>query len=144
MSRVAPNTPADRCYPKLSEGDQVVLVNGIDIAHMTHEEVVNLIRNARDNEPGELVLIVKPNGGYPKTIFLGLLAKFLLNIYFYLIVLYDTNQVEEPAYQYVPEVQTISNGADALSQSMLLLEDGLASGAILVQFDQLYRKKPGS
>lgn len=51
--------------------------------------------------------------------------------------------MEEPAYQYVPEVQTISNGADALSQSMLLLEDGLASGAILIQFDQLYRKKPG-
>ncbi|KAK6631145.1 hypothetical protein RUM43_014241 [Polyplax serrata] len=119
VSRVAPNTPADRCYPKLSEGDQVVFINGIDISSMTHDEVVNLIRNARDNEPGELVLSVKPN------------------------VLYDTNQVEEPAYQYVPEVQTISNGADALSQSMLLLEDGLASGAILIQFDQLYRKKPG-
>lgn len=23
VSRVAPNTPADRCYPKLNEGDQV-------------------------------------------------------------------------------------------------------------------------
>lgn len=64
--------------------------------------------------------------------------------YLFNLVLYDTNQVEEPAYQYVPEVQTISNGADALSQSMLLLEDGLASGAILIQFDQLYRKKPGA
>lgn len=62
VSRVAPNTPADRCYPKLSEGDQVVLINGIDIINMTHDEVVNLIRNARDNPPGELVLIVKPNG----------------------------------------------------------------------------------
>lgn len=43
----------------------------------------------------------------------------------------------------MPEVQTIANGADALTQSMLLLEDGLASGAILSQFEQLYRKKPG-
>ena len=51
--------------------------------------------------------------------------------------------MEEPAYQYVPEVQTLANGADALTQSMLLLEDGLASGAILSQFEQLYRKKPG-
>lgn len=24
VSRVAPNTPADRCYPKLNEGDQVI------------------------------------------------------------------------------------------------------------------------
>jgi tyrosine-protein phosphatase non-receptor type 4 len=24
VSRVAPNTPADRCYPKLNEGDQVL------------------------------------------------------------------------------------------------------------------------
>lgn len=23
VSRVAPNTPADRCYPRLNEGDQV-------------------------------------------------------------------------------------------------------------------------
>lgn len=59
---MAPNTPADRCYPKLSEGDQVIYINGIDIADMSHDEVVNLIRNARDNSPGELVLSVKPNG----------------------------------------------------------------------------------
>lgn len=25
VSRVAPNTPADRCYPKLNEGDQVLI-----------------------------------------------------------------------------------------------------------------------
>lgn len=25
VSRVAPNTPADRCYPKLNEGDQVYI-----------------------------------------------------------------------------------------------------------------------
>lgn len=26
VSRVAPNTPADRCYPKLNEGDQVIII----------------------------------------------------------------------------------------------------------------------
>jgi len=54
--------------------------------------------------------------------------------------------VEEPAYQYVPEVMTLPlrAGGDALTQSMLLLEDGLASGAVLSQFEQLYRKKPGT
>lgn len=32
VSRVAPNTPADRCYPKLNEGDQV-LINLICISN---------------------------------------------------------------------------------------------------------------
>lgn len=27
VSRVAPNTPADRCYPKLNEGDQVRILS---------------------------------------------------------------------------------------------------------------------
>lgn len=62
MSRVAPNTPADKCYPKLSEGDQVIYINGIDISLMSHDTVVDLIRTARDNPPGELILTVKPNG----------------------------------------------------------------------------------
>jgi hypothetical protein len=55
---------------------------------------------------------------------------------------------EEPPYQYVPEsslagaASTHAN-AGALSQSMLLLADGLASGALVAQFERLYRKKPG-
>lgn len=33
-------------------------------------------------------------------------------------------------------------GSDALAQSMLLLADGLASGALIIQYEQLYRKNP--
>ena len=39
VSRVAPNTPADLCIPRLNEGDQVLLINGRDIAPLTHEQV---------------------------------------------------------------------------------------------------------
>ncbi|KAI5737101.1 hypothetical protein M8J76_010009, partial [Diaphorina citri] len=124
VSRVAPNTPAYTSYPKLNEGDQVVLINGCDVSGMHHEQVVNIIRTSRDTH-GELVLTVRPN-------------------------VYEAGggEDEEPPYQYVPEsslagaASTHAN-AGALSQSMLLLADGLASGALVAQFERLYRKKPG-
>lgn len=57
---------------------------------------------------------------------------------------------EEPPYQYVPESSlgglggtTGAGTGGALAQSMLLLADGLASGALVAQFERLYRKKPG-
>lgn len=63
--------------------------------------------------------------------------------------MYEAHEEEEPPYQYVPDVLGGSGGpaaalvgGDALAQSMLLLEDGLASGALLAQFEQLYRKNP--
>ncbi len=39
VSRVAPNTPADLCIPRLNEGDQVLFINGRDISQHTHEQV---------------------------------------------------------------------------------------------------------
>ncbi|XP_065205473.1 tyrosine-protein phosphatase non-receptor type 4 [Planococcus citri] len=122
VSRVAPNTPADRCYPKLNEGDQVLMINGCSISGLEHDQVVKLIRAARDAQPRtELTLTVKQN------------------------VMYEPGGQEEPPYQYVPEspLSEMQRGAGALEQSMLLLADGLASGALVAQFEQLYRKKPG-
>nr|CAD7571593.1 unnamed protein product [Timema californicum] len=122
VSRVASNTPADRCYPKLNEGDQVVLINGHDVIGLLHEQVVNLIRASRDSAAGELLLSVRPNA------------------------LYEAQEEEEPPYQYVPDLphlRGVSDRADLLAESMLLLADGLASGALVAQFEQLYRKKPG-
>ncbi|XP_051154879.1 tyrosine-protein phosphatase non-receptor type 4 isoform X3 [Leptopilina boulardi] len=124
VSRVAPNTPADRCYPKLNEGDQVVYINGIDVNGMLHEHVVNLIRQSRDTGTGELTLTVRPNALY------NALAGT------------DENSEEEPPYRYVPDVPHTAVGSDALAQSMLLLADGLASGALIAQYEQLYRKNP--
>lgn len=62
----------------------------------------------------------------------------------------DTDQESEPDFQYIPlssddlESPRIASTASAsLRDSMLLLKEGLHSGALVVQFDQLYRKKPG-
>ncbi|XP_034945429.1 tyrosine-protein phosphatase non-receptor type 4 isoform X1 [Chelonus insularis] len=124
VSRVAPNTPADRCYPKLNEGDQVLYINGIDVNGMLHEHVVNLIRQSRDTGNGELTLTVRPNALYN--------------------ALTGTDEIseEEPPYRYVPDAPHAVVGSDALAQSMLLLADGLASGALIAQYEQLYRKNP--
>lgn len=53
---------ADLCVPRLNEGDQVVLINGRDVAGHTHDQVVLLIRASCETHPGELVLLVRPNG----------------------------------------------------------------------------------
>ncbi|KAF6209442.1 hypothetical protein GE061_015189 [Apolygus lucorum] len=118
VSRVAPNTPADRCYPKLNEGDQVLFINGIDVTGMPHEQVVNLIRASRDSRVGELLLTVRPSS------------------------VYDPGEAveEEPVYQYVTDSTAVR---ETLEQSMAALSDGLMTGSLIVQFDHLFRKKLG-
>ena len=59
VSRVAVGTPADKCVPRLNEGDQVVMINGRDVASMSHDQVVNFIRAAREPHSGHLVLSVR-------------------------------------------------------------------------------------
>lgn len=50
---------------------------------------------------------------------------------------------EEPLFQYIPESSPSNmSSSDPLIQSILLLGDGLASGSLLTQFEQLYRHKP--
>jgi hypothetical protein len=121
VSRVAGGTPADRCLPRLNEGDQVVVINGRDISTMTHDQVVNFIRASREPHSGHLVLAVRQN-------------------------VYFGEDVEEPAFQYVPEKRGPSSigseQATPLAQSMLLLDESLESGAITGQFEQLYRRNP--
>ena len=63
VSRVAVGTPADKCVPRLNEGDQVVVINGREVASMTHDQVVNFIRAAREPHSGELVLSVRQVSG---------------------------------------------------------------------------------
>lgn len=53
ISRVAPNTPADKCVPRLTEGDQVLQINGRDVTRALHQDVVNLIQEARATNSGE-------------------------------------------------------------------------------------------
>lgn len=127
VSKVVPNTPADHSSPRISEGDQVVMINGREVNCLNHEQIVNLIRASRDYRGGELILTVRPNS---------------------MLVTKETEE-EEPFYQYVPETDDIGGSegrlldGDALfRQSLLLLSDGLGSGALLTQYDQMYRKNP--
>jgi len=104
VSRVAGGTPADRCLPRLNEGDQVVLINGREVSGMTHDQVVNFIRAAREPHSGQLVLCVRQN------VYLG-------------------EEGEEPVFQYVPEKRLspaslsqviLTPTLTALHQSLLL------------------------
>ncbi|XP_066977518.1 tyrosine-protein phosphatase non-receptor type 4 isoform X20 [Macrobrachium rosenbergii] len=109
-----------------SPDHQVLLINGRDVSAMTHEQVVNFIRASRECHSGELVLTVKQN-------------------------VYLAEELEEPAFQYVPEALPssvssvgVSGGQAApLHESMLLLTEGLEAGSLVAQFEQLYRRKPG-
>lgn len=138
VSRVAPNTPADRCVPKLRVGDQLLLINGHDVTNSSHSLVVSLIRAARtrdDGKNGELVLTVRPMPNHLDTL------------------LSTKCDLEEPPYCYVPENYApnltgdelhrhLHHRIDILEQSMLLLADGLASGALINHYEQLYRRHP--
>ncbi|XP_013144040.1 PREDICTED: tyrosine-protein phosphatase non-receptor type 4 isoform X2 [Papilio polytes] len=113
VSRVAPRTRA-----MLQEGDQVMSINDKDVDEMTHDEVVQMIRNTK----GVLTLIVKPNAVYSADETLG---------------------SEEPEACFVPLGGVgggIGGGGRGVEQSLLLLGDGLASGAALRQYEALARR----
>nr|CAI5859650.1 unnamed protein product [Callosobruchus analis] len=114
VSRVAPNTPADKCTPRLSEGDQLHQINGQDVSHALHQDVVRLIQEARSKSSGKkrkLFLTVKPT-----------------------VLLQDSPEPEEQYDFSIP--------GEALRKSMQTLAEGLASGALLARYETLYRKHP--
>ncbi|XP_042180006.1 tyrosine-protein phosphatase non-receptor type 4 isoform X1 [Oncorhynchus tshawytscha] len=138
VSRVAPGTAADLCVPRLNEGDQVVLINGQDISEHTHDQVVMFIKaSCEESDSGELNLLVRPNAMYD---------------------LVEEEKLEdgdtESNYQYSPERAPQDPPQDqpqdqpdhhpsCWRDSILQLKEGLNTGAVQQQFDQLYRKRPG-
>ncbi|NXA46769.1 PTN4 phosphatase, partial [Nothocercus julius] len=117
VSRVAPGTPADLCVPRLNEGDQVVLINGRDIAEHTHDQVVMFIKASCERHSGELVLLVRPNAVYDVV---------------------EEKLESEPDFQYIPEkspLDGVHQDDNALRESMIQLADGLITGTVLAQFD---------
>ncbi|XP_036401179.1 tyrosine-protein phosphatase non-receptor type 4 isoform X1 [Megalops cyprinoides] len=125
VSRVAPGTSADLCVPRLNEGDQVVLINGRDISEHTHDQVVMFIKASCESHSGELILLVRPNAIYDVV---------------------EEKLETEPDFQYIPEKSPLDPSQldeNAWRESMQQLKEGLSSGAVLAQFDQLYRKRPG-
>ncbi|XP_072431675.1 tyrosine-protein phosphatase non-receptor type 3-like isoform X1 [Chiloscyllium punctatum] len=125
VSRVSPGSPADVCVPKLNEGDQILLINGRDISEHTHDQVVMFIKASRESHSRELVLLVKRK----------------------VTSSHKEDKVEEEIdFRCFPNNSIHSSYpeyGDSLEESMIQLRKGLESGAILNQFDQLYRKKPG-
>ncbi|XP_059497102.1 tyrosine-protein phosphatase non-receptor type 3-like [Stegostoma tigrinum] len=125
VSRVSPGSPADVCVPKLNEGDQILLINGRDISEHTHDQVVMFIKASRESHSRELVLLVKRK----------------------VTSSHKEDKVEEEIdFRCFPNNSIHSSYpeyGDSLEESMIQLRKGLESGAILNQFDQLYRKRPG-
>ncbi|CAP29320.1 Protein CBR-PTP-1 [Caenorhabditis briggsae] len=123
VSRVAPNSSADKCQPRLNEGDQVLFIDGRDVSTMSHDHVVQFIRSARAGaNGGELHLTIRPN------------------------VYRLGEEIDEPDSQMVPEPARVADSvprSDKLSQSLQLLSDALTTGKVVDQFEMLYRKKPG-
>ncbi|KAG9283593.1 tyrosine-protein phosphatase non-receptor type 3 [Astyanax mexicanus] len=124
ISHVNPNSPAGRCVPALLEGDQVLLINGRDISEHTHQQVVMFIKASRESHSKELALLVRRKG-------ISLRAEPTLQIGGGL------NLQEE-----MPPPPSHPSG-ESLEESMARLEKGLSSGTLLMQFEKLYRKKPG-
>ncbi|CAD44107.1 Tyrosine-protein phosphatase 1 [Caenorhabditis elegans] len=123
VSRVAPGSSADKCQPRLNEGDQVLFIDGRDVSTMSHDHVVQFIRSARSGlNGGELHLTIRPN------------------------VYRLGEEVDEPDSTMVPEPARVADSvpnSDKLSKSLQLLADSLNSGKVVDHFEMLYRKKPG-
>ncbi|XP_009883743.1 PREDICTED: tyrosine-protein phosphatase non-receptor type 3 isoform X2 [Charadrius vociferus] len=125
VSRITPGSPADKCIPKLNEGDQIVLINGRDISEHTHDQVVMFIKASRESHTRELALLVRRK----------VVKQFV-----------EPKSEDEADSHNVPEslLPICSEyGGDTLEESMEQLRKGLESGTVLIQFEQLYRKKPG-
>ncbi|XP_044635012.1 tyrosine-protein phosphatase non-receptor type 3 isoform X2 [Equus asinus] len=123
VSRINPESPADTCIPKLNEGDQIVLINGRDISEHTHDQVVMFIKASRESHTRELALVIRRKAVHS---FADIKSEDELNELF-----------PEAIFPVCPE------GGDTLEGSMEQLKKGLESGTVLIQFEQLYRKKPG-
>lgn len=130
VSRVAPNSSAENAVPKLTEGDQVLQVNGTDVDGLPHDEVVSLIRCTKETaSDGELVLLIRPN------------------VYTQPMEPVDVNgEDEEPTFEYIPvdaspaSKQRVRTG-DRLYESIMLLTEQLETGAVALQFDVSVRKQ---
>ncbi|XP_038248724.1 tyrosine-protein phosphatase non-receptor type 3 isoform X1 [Dermochelys coriacea] len=124
VSRITPGSSADTCIPKLNEGDQIVLINGRDISEHTHDQVVMFIKASRELHTRELALLVRRKVAKP---------------------LAETKSEDEADSQNFLEsiIRTYSEYGDTLEGTMEQLKKGLESGTVLIQFEQLYRKKPG-
>ncbi|XP_061445630.1 tyrosine-protein phosphatase non-receptor type 3 isoform X3 [Rhineura floridana] len=124
VSRIIPGSPSDKCVPKLLEGDQIVLINGRDISEHTHDQVVMFIKASRESHTRELVLLIRRKVVRP--------------------FIESKSEDEADTFSFLGTIlPNCSEYGETLEESMEQLKKGLESGTVLIQFEQLYRKKPG-
>ncbi|UXI22664.1 NADH dehydrogenase [ubiquinone] 1 alpha subcomplex assembly factor 3 [Sarcoptes scabiei] len=135
VSRVAPDTPADNATPiKLHEGDQVLAINGTEVAGLKHKEVVELIRSTKDLGPdSKLILSIRPNLYHKRNLQDNI--EILNNDKVYQPSKASVNDYsgdEEEIYDEPP--------LPTLESSMMELFEGLQDDSITIQFEYLPRK----
>ncbi|KAL8165843.1 UNVERIFIED_CONTAM: Tyrosine-protein phosphatase non-receptor type 3 [Gekko kuhli] len=112
VSRIIPDSPSDKCIPKLNEGDQIVLINGRDISEHTHDQVVRFIKASRELHTRELVLLIRRKVVRPC----------------------NDSKSEDDAFP-EPSLPICSEYGETLEESMEQLKKGLESGTVLIQFE---------
>lgn len=112
ISRIIAGSPADRCVPRLNEGDQVLKINDQEIAKWPYANVVNYIRSLRSF--GSMAMTIKPN-------------------------VYRCGLVDDEKQKNAPEVAHLESGPQTLVPSLRLLKDLLKSEKFVKQFESLYR-----
>lgn len=117
VMKVAPDTPAGKSVPKLTEGDQIMRINGIDMRDKTYDDAITLIQDARSSETGKLALQIKQNALYIR------LGPF----------------TDEPMYKrQSSEYDNLPE--DPLERSMFLLSEDLRTSSLICRFDSMLRK----
>lgn len=143
VSRVLPDSPADNATPsKLHEGDQVMIINGTEVAGLKHEQVVHLIKSTKDQGPdAKLVLSIIPNLLYKREEFPEDEIDKVRN-----------KTIEESPFHYTATIQAHkqlneemekkkSETSESLLQaSMNLLREGLQEDSLIAHFDYLPRR----
>ncbi|XP_007498115.1 tyrosine-protein phosphatase non-receptor type 3 isoform X2 [Monodelphis domestica] len=124
VSRISPESPADKCIPKLNEGDQIVLINGRDISEHTHDQVVMFIKASRESHTRELALLIRRKVVHS---FAEVKSEDEINCQLFQDSILPMNLKYD----------------NTLEESIEQLKEGIESGTVLIQFEQLYRKKPG-
>ncbi|KAL2083947.1 hypothetical protein ACEWY4_019465 [Coilia grayii] len=124
ISHVNPDSPAASCTPAVCVGDELVLVNGRDVSEHTHQQVVMFIRASRETHTNHLTLLLRRRG-------VSLRAVPSLHIDLGVSLLGEISETVNQASE------------QSLEESMSRMERGVLTGTLLMQFEKLYRRKPG-
>ncbi|XP_065315923.1 tyrosine-protein phosphatase non-receptor type 4-like isoform X2 [Gordionus sp. m RMFG-2023] len=165
VSKIALDTPADKAFPRLNEGDQIVYINRQSVNGLTHEQVINLIVNSPNRRlnivvipnvyvgdlEDDLDISCPPNENSDKSSLKLLNGNNVDRITTSSEIRIITKKNGNPENGVIEEndinlYSKVSENIPArfrLGESMKLMECSLVDGVLIKQFQQLYRRKPG-